>query len=771
MQVLNGQTMKRTWLYMGLVSVAIILAGCVQSPRTSILGEEALDLYTYASVEERAERTLPKKLMSVTFSGGGMRAAALAYGALTALRDTVSRSTNTPERHLIDEIDIVSAVSGGSVTAAYWALEGANGLEGLKNGFLKENVQRELIWKIMKPTTLVQLMTPSYARGDVLRDFFDTELFKKARYGDLLIDGSANRHVNGRPYLILNAMNMNSNGTFAFTQRSFNFLCADLAQFKLADAVAASAAYPGWFTAVPLKNHIQNTECPPKNTTNAANRRDMLTSWITGEHARAQKELKDAIYAADRATTRKNNANQRLGDARVTNERRKSAVDKANDKVSRLKTEQGKAAKERENRKTELEAAETGRNNAKKVLEKARSDKQRTIVLYEKLKQWYEKQKQSLSTDPTNQQDTPIVQDEPTKDSVEDLQNKKQAIQESSNIDLHRNKMRMSQMRSWINIFRARVTARQADLYSAEKKQIGAENRENIAAMDEKQVQLMLDDATTQQNERHKEYELSIKDLAEAERELDDTTEREREANNRKKDTEQEASRIKGLNELLTIIKQLEVDLERDRLDYREENYSTVHLLDGGIADNLGLSPLLELLYRIVSVKKEAQKENILDHIVDQIIVIMVDAGTRSTQDFGRKSSPPNLIDTLTTAVGASINSKSVLLRDKLESLTSTLHTAKIKIRVVYVDFAQISQHLAMNGHTNDALTGKLCERRFHKIPTNWKLDSSVVESLIQLGSALVRESTEYKEFTQEIGFEIKREKTISELCERVARL
>src|SRR5213595_567335 len=59
----------------------------------------------------------------LTFSGGGTRAAALSFGVLEQMtRDSICVDDNA--KSVADEIDIISAVSGGSFTAAYFALHG-----------------------------------------------------------------------------------------------------------------------------------------------------------------------------------------------------------------------------------------------------------------------------------------------------------------------------------------------------------------------------------------------------------------------------------------------------------------------------------------------------------------------------------------------------------------------------------------------------------------------------------------------------------------------
>jgi NTE family protein len=59
----------------------------------------------------------------LTFSGGGTRAAALAYGVLETLRDTPIKIDGKTAR-MLDEVDLISSVSGGSFTSAYYGLHG-----------------------------------------------------------------------------------------------------------------------------------------------------------------------------------------------------------------------------------------------------------------------------------------------------------------------------------------------------------------------------------------------------------------------------------------------------------------------------------------------------------------------------------------------------------------------------------------------------------------------------------------------------------------------
>ena len=79
-------------------------------------------------------------LLIVAFSGGGTRAASLAYGVLEGLGET-RVVIDGREVSLLDEIDHVTGVSGGSFTAAYLGLHGRGIFEDFEERFLRRDVQ------------------------------------------------------------------------------------------------------------------------------------------------------------------------------------------------------------------------------------------------------------------------------------------------------------------------------------------------------------------------------------------------------------------------------------------------------------------------------------------------------------------------------------------------------------------------------------------------------------------------------------------------------
>ena len=187
---------------------------------------------------------LEDTLLIVTASGGGTRATALAMSALQGL----DRLTLSSGRSLAEEVDVISSVSGGSVTAGYFALTGTAGFDKLEHDFIRRDGISALLWRALNPFGLIELSTPSKERIDLLIDYLDETLFDEAVFDALRVAGK-------RPFLVLNAADMVEGTPFAFTQNNFDLICSDLSKLKLSDAVAASAAVPVAFSPVTLVNY------------------------------------------------------------------------------------------------------------------------------------------------------------------------------------------------------------------------------------------------------------------------------------------------------------------------------------------------------------------------------------------------------------------------------------------------------------------------------------------------------------------------------------
>src|SRR5258708_28716453 len=183
----------------------------------------------------------------VTFSGGGTRAAALAYGVLEALRDTTIRWRGRSVA-LLDEVDVISSISGGSFPAAYYALRGRQIFDEFPERFLYRPVESDLIKLALSPASWLKLAAPAYGRSDLAAELYHREVFGGATYADLIAR-------NRRPFVILNATDMTTGTQCPFIQDQFDRRCSDLAGVPLARAAASSSAFPGGLTALTYQNY------------------------------------------------------------------------------------------------------------------------------------------------------------------------------------------------------------------------------------------------------------------------------------------------------------------------------------------------------------------------------------------------------------------------------------------------------------------------------------------------------------------------------------
>ena len=183
-----------------------------------------------------------------SFSGGGARASALAYGVLQELARTPIIWEGRQKR-LVDELNIINAVSGGSFTALYFALYGDRIFEDFETQFLRKDWEGELRSRIFRsPSNWFRLWSPYFGRAHIFAELLDDALFNGHTFGDLL----ARRR---RPIINLHASDMASLSRFEFNQRQFNIICSDLSQLPLSVAAASTSALPLLLSPISMTNY------------------------------------------------------------------------------------------------------------------------------------------------------------------------------------------------------------------------------------------------------------------------------------------------------------------------------------------------------------------------------------------------------------------------------------------------------------------------------------------------------------------------------------
>jgi NTE family protein len=177
------------------------------------------------------------------FSGGGMRAAALSFGVLKELQETPMHSPDGPS--LLDQVDVISSVSGGSFTSAYFVALRDTFFQNFQNAVLAKNWKWRVLLSCLNPRHLLRLLSPRFSRTDVAAAVYSRQIFKDYTFDSL---------PKARPFLIINATDTTRGARFEFTQSQFDPMCRDVGKLKLGKAVAASAAFPGLFPPLVIES-------------------------------------------------------------------------------------------------------------------------------------------------------------------------------------------------------------------------------------------------------------------------------------------------------------------------------------------------------------------------------------------------------------------------------------------------------------------------------------------------------------------------------------
>ncbi len=232
-----------------------------------------------AGIQMKSARRLPREgcaaddldFVAVAISGGGSRAAVFSAAVLFEL-----------ERYgLLQQVDVMSSVSGGSFTAAFYALSCDREdncpatVEGPSRFTWEPKtvfplLELNYIWKWFGnwfwPHNIARFWLTHYDRTDIMAETLSDNLFDNSLTGN---EGFRFHDLNPqRPNLLINATDFTSQPEaaadenqpkanlydFTFTKEEFQALRSDLDQFPVAYAVMASATFPGVFNYVTLKN-------------------------------------------------------------------------------------------------------------------------------------------------------------------------------------------------------------------------------------------------------------------------------------------------------------------------------------------------------------------------------------------------------------------------------------------------------------------------------------------------------------------------------------
>ena len=240
---------------LSIVAMLVVLGGCATRPVNPPI-TQANPTAGYRFEVRDAHSRSKENLVILAFSGGGTRAAAFSYGVLEFLRHTEVVGPKGERVRLLDGVDVITGVSGGSFTALAYGLYGDKLFTDYEKRFLKRDVQGELIARALNPIYWGRLAS-GWGRSELASQLYDEILFEGATFGDL---------DRGKgPMILASATDISSGSRFVFTQRTFDVICSDLNAVPLSRAAAASSAVPVVLSAVTIKNYggTCNATAPP----------------------------------------------------------------------------------------------------------------------------------------------------------------------------------------------------------------------------------------------------------------------------------------------------------------------------------------------------------------------------------------------------------------------------------------------------------------------------------------------------------------------------
>ena len=235
--------------------VVLALTGCIgggtevmnQALSPAVLkGEGPISQGGYRSGSLPLDRS-SSTIVLLSFSGGGKRSAAFGFGVLKGLRD-YSVVIDGTQMRLLDAVDIMSSVSGGSFPAAYYSLYHDKIFTDFEKDFLNQDIESYIYGSYLLPWRFAKAwFNPNYGTNDRMAEVYDNLMFHGATFADL--------QRAGRPLVSINATDVDTGLEFMFVQDQFDLICSDLLSYPVARAVAASNGFPILFNPITLKSY------------------------------------------------------------------------------------------------------------------------------------------------------------------------------------------------------------------------------------------------------------------------------------------------------------------------------------------------------------------------------------------------------------------------------------------------------------------------------------------------------------------------------------
>lgn len=168
------------------------------------------------------------------------------------------------------------------------------------------------------------------------------------------------------------------------------------------------------------------------------------------------------------------------------------------------------------------------------------------------------------------------------------------------------------------------------------------------------------------------------------------------------------------------------------------EERAYIHLVDGGISDNLGLRSLTDRLEHI----RDHQFSIAEQHLPHNIVIVMVNAQVRRDRSIEQQRASPSLATTMATLTNVRMHNTNLETMGALQrGLTEFQHKVKAAGMETDIYFTEVSFDKVVDPKINAYLNG---------LPTSLELEADEVDRLIAVARLLLRHDPAFKQFKRD---------------------
>ena len=193
---------------------------------------------------------------------------------------------------------------------------------------------------------------------------------------------------------------------------------------------------------------------------------------------------------------------------------------------------------------------------------------------------------------------------------------------------------------------------------------------------------------------------------------------------------------------------------QRTAAPYATGQKKFVHLLDGGLADNLGVSEP----FRLLTSEDVAPllRQQIADGKIRKIVFVLVNARSAKPSELDGKRDTPGIVDMLSASISSTLDRATFNMSERLRVLLTEFFVGEsrndIHDRRTRANFAAIARETYLIPIDFHAIDDPACRTRFHSIGTNWALPSDTLRSLELMGEALLANDPDFRRMLKAVG-------------------